>query len=169
MVCEFTVGRERFATAEPILQPILSRLTQVRECCVDLIDADSEAYAAVLAANRLPRQSDDERQSRRIAQAAALERAIEVPRSIARLAREIAGLDTTIAAHGNPRLLSDAAVSVVLAAAAAEAAAINVRVNLGDEVDADVRDPLVAELESLVSETRTIAADVTRRTGVSGR
>jgi methenyltetrahydrofolate cyclohydrolase len=67
--------------------------------------------------------------------AAARERTIEVPLDIVRSAAAVVALADQLAAHGNPNLRADAVVAAILAAAAAESAAILIAVNVEDQGD----------------------------------
>ncbi|HEV7652320.1 MAG TPA: cyclodeaminase/cyclohydrolase family protein [Actinophytocola sp.] len=90
-----------------------------------LADADAAAYTAVLAAYRLP--ADDPTRRRRIADA--LHTATEVPREVARAAREVALLADDLVERGNENLAGDARVAALLARAAAAAATALVEIN----------------------------------------
>ena len=61
---------------------------------------------------------------------AALQGAADVPLRIAEAALEVARLSMPAAEKGNPNAVSDAGVAVLLADAAAQSAALNVRINL---------------------------------------
>ncbi len=61
---------------------------------------------------------------------AALKGAVEVPLEIAEAAAEVARLSLPAAEKGNAYAVSDAAVAVVLADAAAQSAALNVKINV---------------------------------------
>jgi len=92
------------------------RADELRARLTALADEDAAAYSAVLAAPR------DQR-------AEAMVAATDVPREIAALATEVAGLAQGLAAGGNPNLLGDARVAEELAGAAARAAGVLVEIN----------------------------------------
>lgn len=111
-----------------------------RAAVLALADADAAAYAQVLAALRAPEGEPDRAQRVR----AALERAAEVPLRIARAGERVARIGAAVAAAGNPDLVGDVRVAVLLAEAAARAAAELVRINveaggLDAALDADAR------------------------------
>ncbi|OLF06148.1 hypothetical protein BLA60_32950 [Actinophytocola xinjiangensis] len=105
-----------------------TRAEELRALLEPLADADAAAYTAVLAARRLPR--DDPERPARIASAMAS--AIEVPRTVASAATEVADLAAALVATGNRNLVGDARVGELLARAAAEAATALVEINLSD-------------------------------------
>jgi len=100
----------------------------LRRRALTLADVDAAAYGRVLAAYRLPRDSDPEARRREIREA--LEGATAVPLEIAGLAADVAGLGNRLVASGNPNLEGDAAAAVHLARAAAHAAARLVELNV---------------------------------------
>jgi len=93
-----------------------------------LAQADSDAYDGVLAARRAPGQPAGRQRDERIS--AALARASEVPLEVAELGGRVAALAAEIAGRGNPAVRGDALTAARLAAAAAQAAAALVRINL---------------------------------------
>lgn len=104
------------------------RADALRAAVAPLADADAAAYAAYLAATRLPR--DDPGRGGAIA--AARQEAIAVPARIADLAGEVAALAADLARTGNPHLRGDATAAVHLAAAAATTAAELIAENVRD-------------------------------------
>jgi methenyltetrahydrofolate cyclohydrolase len=101
---------------------------RVREQVVALAERDAEAYQAVLAAFALPREPDPDVRRRQIRRT--LERAAQVPAEIAEAASEVATEAIEVAERGNPNLRGDALTAATLAAAAAQAAAELVRINV---------------------------------------
>jgi len=169
MVARLTLGRERYAAAETQMTETLSRAGAVRRELADLIDQDARAFEAVMAAYRLPRGTEDEKNSRRAAIEEATKQAAQVPLRVTELACEVLSLARTAAEHGNPNAVTDAGVAGHLALTAAEGAALNVRINLAGLKDDSYR----AETERRVEEhlrrardaARDIAAAVRQRMG----
>ncbi len=110
-----------------------------------LADRDAEAYAAVVAAGRLPAGTGRER-----ALAAANEMAAEVPLATAVSARQIAERSAVLRPIANPATASDLDTAEALAAAALRGAVANVRINLESFApDAPPRRRLAEELAKL--------------------
>jgi formiminotetrahydrofolate cyclodeaminase len=115
-----------------------------------LVDRDTQAYDAVVAAYRLSKGTDDEKAARKSAIAAALAGATEVPIETAEACLVVLKAAQEAAAHGNPSALSDARTGGVLAWAGVVGAAENVRINAvaqGDEAGA-----LVERIDDIVRE-----------------
>jgi formiminotetrahydrofolate cyclodeaminase len=167
MVANLTVGRPQYAAVEAQVREAQEEAERLRGELLRLMADDERAYAAVAAALKLPRSSDEERQARRQALQEALRGAAAPPLAMARICRRLLELAATVAEAGNPRLVSDAGVAALLAEAALRASAINVRVNL-----AQIRDPgfvqqTEAELDRLLAGTadrkEAVLATVERR------
>lgn len=100
------------------------------------VDADTQAFNAILAAGRLPKGTPAEQAARSLAQAQAQQRAIEVPLTVMRLSVEALELLVKVAEQGNPASVTDAGVGALAAHAAVRGARLNVDVNIRDLSDA---------------------------------
>jgi formiminotetrahydrofolate cyclodeaminase len=156
MVCELTVGRPQYQDVDPVARQVGAAAGELRATLLQAAEDDAAAYQAVADARRLPRETDDERAARKSAVSEATILATEVPLRIARLASEVCDLAATMAPIGNRNAVSDAGVAALLAAAAARAAALNVRINLpylpGDH---PLRDDAATQLASLDARVTT--------------
>ena len=112
------------------LDQVLRELRPSRDHLADLVDRDTEAYDAVVAAHRLPKGTPDEQAARTAAVQAALRGATEVPLDVMRACQAVVHEGTTVARHGNPAAASDVGVALELLVAALRGAAANVRANL---------------------------------------
>lgn len=130
MVCRFTVGRERFASAEAEVQRILDQAEAARLRLLDAIDADASAYGEVAAAYRLPRGNESEQSARAEAIRQASWSAAQPPLAVAEEAAALLELCRAAAPITNPMLASDVVTAEVLAVAALEGGAANVEANL---------------------------------------
>ncbi|WP_243793607.1 cyclodeaminase/cyclohydrolase family protein [Saccharopolyspora gloriosae] len=117
----------------------------LRQRATELAVADSDAYQAVLAAQR--RDADDPDRAAELADA--MSAAAAPPAALAALAEQVAVLAAEVAADATPALRGDALTAAALAAAAARGAAILVRINLiaadADLGAADAADAHAAE------------------------
>ena len=130
---------------------------------------DADAYGAVTAAYKLPKEPAEALEARTRAIAEALLGAALTPLETARQAAAVARLAATVGEKGNQNAVSDAGVAALLADAAVKGAAYNVRINLsalkgepGVSADAITRgEALVAEAQRIVSETAAVVKRVT--------
>jgi len=114
-----------------------------------LVDADTEAFNAIMAAIGLPKGSEAERQARAEALEAATRHAAELPLHTAERACSLFPWLGTVAAQGNPASASDAGVAALAAAAAVRGAALNVRINAVGLADKDAAAKLMARSREL--------------------
>jgi formiminotetrahydrofolate cyclodeaminase len=105
----------------------------LRRRAAPLAAEDARAYAEALTAMEAPLGTDAEERDAAIA--AALSRAAQLPLEIAEIAADTVALAATVADRGNDKVRGDAAAAAVLAAAAAQAAANLVAINLAANVD----------------------------------
>ena len=131
MVIAITLKSETYAASRPILEPIGARARAHRTDLSILVDRDAEAYDGVVAAYRMPKETDAEKALRKTARENALLYAAEIPLKTAELACAVVSLAADAAPHINPNAASDLLVAALLAEAALGGAAANVRINLG--------------------------------------
>jgi formiminotetrahydrofolate cyclodeaminase len=137
-----SLGKTRHDTDQDraALGAAAKRLHPLRDELASLVDRDSQAYASVIEALRLPSSTDAEKASRRDALDAAVRAATEAPlatmRACERALREVG----TVAASGAPAAASDVAVALELLKTAARGAAMNVEANLAAVKDANYAD-----------------------------
>jgi methenyltetrahydrofolate cyclohydrolase len=113
-----------------------SRLRPLRETLTSLIDQDSEAYQAVLAAYRHAKGTDAEVSARNAAIDTAMREATEVPLQTMRLCQQALRGAAVIAKNGNANAATDTGVGVHLLLASLRGAGMNVDVNTASVKDA---------------------------------
>ena len=130
MVGRLTVGREKYKDSWDVMQKVVDEGTDLSSRLLSLMEKDTEAFTAYMAARKLPKDTDTEKSARKKAiDDAALETA-KVPLSTMELCLKMVKIATTAAKFGNPNAVSDAGMAVMLAAAAAKGAQFNVLINL---------------------------------------
>lgn len=126
----------------------------------DLAQADADAYAAVVAARRLPKSDDAERAVRSAALRRAMAQAASAPLQIAEASAAVLQLAAELAPIGNRNAASDVGVAGELGAAAVRGALLNVRINL-PYLAAD--EPLRGSLPGETRRLEAIAASLADR------
>jgi formiminotetrahydrofolate cyclodeaminase len=163
MVTNLTIGKSAHAEHQEHAETILGQATAVRELAVALIAADAEAFNALMATYKLPKETDEQKAVRRAEIQRATAAAAEVPLQIARAGDEVIDLAAQLPGRSNPNVLSDVAVAASAAAAAVESAAINVEINLSGIKDKDVAGELagrLAQYEGAIARGRALVAEV---------
>ena len=135
-----------------------SRLRPLRETLTSLIDQDSEAYEAVLAAYRLPKGTDAEKAARRTAVEIAMRGATDVPLETMRACQQALRGARIVAKNGNANATTDTGVGIQLLLASLRGAGMNVDVNTDSITDAAYVARVRAERDELESEGTADAA-----------
>jgi methenyltetrahydrofolate cyclohydrolase len=166
MVVNLTKGKKAYEAHESHVHPIGEQAATLRRRAWDLAATDEAAFGEVMAAYRLPRQTDEERNARTVAIERATVAAAQPPLQVAAVAAAVIKLAASLPDRSNPNVLSDVGVAASLAVSALESAAINVEVNLGGLTDPDVRDSLRKELDGYLAAGelgRRVAGEVRAR------
>jgi formiminotetrahydrofolate cyclodeaminase len=124
-------------------------LTPIRDRLAEAIDADTAAYNAVVAAYRLPKATEAEKESRRGAVQRAMKAATDAPLGVMRLSSEALRRAAVVAAHGHAGAASDVGVATALLRAGFEGARLNVEINLGSIADAAYAEAVRNAVDSL--------------------
>lgn len=132
--------------------------TALSEDLTALVDRDSEAYDAVVAAYRLPKESDGEKRARSARIQDALMGATLAPLEVMRACASALGHAPAIAAGGNANASSDVHVAIELLAAGLAGAGRNVDINLEALKDADRAAAIRAESATLAAGAGRLAA-----------
>lgn len=162
MVCNLTIGREKYKDAEAEMKEILAKAEDLRGELLKQMDADSEAYGRLAETFKMPKATDEEKAARSAAIQAALVMATKVPLEIARLCGEVMSLCPAIAARGNKNAVSDVGVAVAMAEAGLCSAALNVKINLATIKDATFVEEMTRALASYTDGKSAFREEVLR-------
>ncbi len=140
MVCRLSLGRSDIAATDEELSEALERSKWLCARLLELVDEDTAAFDAVMAAVRMPKADETERTARGAALVEATLGAATVPLETLVMARQTLQLAASLAGRANPSAASDLGVAIQLARAGAEGGLLNVAINLaalpdGDDVD----------------------------------
>jgi glutamate formiminotransferase/formiminotetrahydrofolate cyclodeaminase len=152
MVASLTLSKEKYAASHEAVRPIAGLARRTRQELQRLAHEDSEAYDAVVAARRLPKDTPDQEKVRTRKTSEANRLAAEVPMRTARSAARLLAAMPELAKKGNPNAASDAGAAALLLEAAAHAALLNVAINLAGIDDAAFAADLKAESQRLSDE-----------------
>jgi len=161
MVAGLTIGKKKYAAVDAEMKEAALKAAAVGNELAALVKRDAEAYALVSEAYKLPKEPADAAARRAESVAGALTKAAEVPLETARAAVKVAELAALVAEKGNSNAVTDAGVAALLAHAAAQGAAYNVRVNVQAMDDKSKGQPLAREADQLVKKASELAARTT--------
>jgi formiminotetrahydrofolate cyclodeaminase len=135
-----------------------ARLRPLRDTLTSLIQQDSDAYAAVVEAMNLPKETDEQKRSRRSAIDAAMQQATDTPLDTMRCCQQALRGAVTVAASGNRNAASDTGAAVELLMAGLRSARMNVDINIRSLSDAAFVDRVRLERDALDAEASADAA-----------
>jgi methenyltetrahydrofolate cyclohydrolase len=160
MVCNLTIGKERFAGVEDEVKDLVAKADATRARLEKLLQDDTVAYNGVIAAYRMPKETEDDKAARHKAVQDGLVVAANVPLDICREALEVCRLSRTAARIGNPAAVTDAGIGAILGEAAAQGGALNVAINLTSIEDVAYVNATRAEIGQILSEAGALRAEV---------
>ena len=158
MVCNLTIGKEKFAQQEPEVKELLNEAEEVRQSLLALVEDDAAVFNSFMACYKLPKATEAEKAARTAAIRSAAKQAAEVPLAIARASYRALMLAERLVCIGNPGVITDGACSAILARAALRCAEYNVRINLGLTKDEEYNHGVQAELNNLLKNAEELEA-----------
>jgi formiminotetrahydrofolate cyclodeaminase len=162
MVADMSKTRTGAPEETADLADAASRLRPRREELEELIDRDSEAYGAVVAAYKMAKATEAEKDARRQAIQAAMTEATEVPLETMRVCQQALAGAVVVAEAGNRNAKSDVGVAIEFLLTGLRGGRMNVDINLESLSDsayvkrvATERDALMADGEADADRART--------------
>ena len=147
-------------SARPAMKSVGTEAQALKDWFLAAVDRDTEAFNEVLASMRMPKKTPEEIAARAGAVECANQGAAKVPLDV--LEATIRALELSLQAvkDGNPNSVSDAGVAGAAALAAAEGAALNVRINVPSLSDRSVAAEYVARQAGALARARDLAEQV---------
>lgn len=152
MVCRLTVGNSKYVEVQSEITGILSQADQLASelaCCVD---ADTEAFNKVMAAYKLPKATEIEKNARSEAIQQAMVAAARLPLGVAGNCLTVLSLAVRVLAIGNSNAASDASVAGLMAHAGLHGALYNVKINLSSIKDQTTQQDMQAKVAGIIAE-----------------
>ncbi|MFO8051059.1 MAG: glutamate formimidoyltransferase [Thermoplasmatota archaeon] len=135
MVCNLTVGKEKYRESWEELEQISKKVSKNRKRLLQLVDEDTNAFNDVISAFRMPKSTDEERSRRSDAIQVGYKKAISTPMETAEQCLEVLELSVPVSEKGNTNSISDVGVGAKMASSGLDGAIMNVRINLGSIKD----------------------------------
>lgn len=157
MVANLTIGRKKYVDVDALMQELAPKFKELQAKMIADIDRDSEAYNRVFSAFKLPKETDEEKATRKDAIQRETKFAAQVPMEVARAVAEILPAIAEVAHKGNQNAITDATVAMMCARNAVLGALLNVRINLTSITDQEFVKQMADEANQL--EQKAIAAE----------
>jgi methenyltetrahydrofolate cyclohydrolase len=146
MVGRYSDG-PKYADHAAAIGEVVSSADSLRAECLDLVDADATAFGSVAAAYALPRDTQEQKDARSAAIAAALIIAARPPADVIAAAARLTDMAEELARVANRNVLGDVAAAAEAIRAAAATARILVEANLPGITDQAARDQYAVAVE----------------------
>ena len=157
MVAHLSFGKKKYeALSDDVKAKFVANfdeLLKIKNELNDLIDRDSEAYNTVMAAYKLPKETDEEKAARNVEIQKSLKYAIQTPYDIVVLSGKAISLLGEILANGNQNAITDIGVGTMLLMVGLEGGILNVKVNLSSIKDT----AYVEKINKEISEIKAVA------------
>jgi glutamate formiminotransferase/formiminotetrahydrofolate cyclodeaminase len=160
MVAALTWSKVGFEAARPGMRAVGMEAQSLKDSFLVAVDRDTEAFNAVLAATRLPKNTPEDVAARAGEVERANQLAMKVPLEVLEATIRALELALQVARDGSPHSVSDAGVAGAAALAAAEGAALNVRINAPSLTDRSVATEFLSRQVAALARARELADQV---------
>jgi glutamate formiminotransferase/formiminotetrahydrofolate cyclodeaminase len=160
MVGWMTYGKRRFEDKDAVMRRLIPPLHEAMKDLIPLIDEDTRAFDAYMAALALPRDSPERQAARDRGVQEALRGAVAVPLRVMRSGDRCWDAMLELARHGNIASRSDLEVGARSLEAGIWGAWRNVVTNLGSLQDAEFEAQVAAEAQLLTQRARDAVREV---------
>ena len=161
MVANLSATKGKQAANYEPLAAVAERGQAVKDTLIAGVDADTSAFDGVIAALRMPKDSDEQRATRDAALESGYRAATVVPLATVEQCRDALAVCSEMAGMMDSVMASDVGSGALLAQAGARAAAYNVRINLKEIPDETFCSETGEALNTLLGECDSLAATVT--------
>lgn len=144
MVANLTIGKKGYEEQEGLMKYAVSEIEKIEKRFLSLAKEDEDAFNEISASWRLPKETEQEKKTRKDSIRAATLNAMKPPWAIASAAVTVLEISNKLIETGNKNAISDAACSAEFALATVRSALHNVRINL-----AGIKDPETVENENM--------------------
>ena len=160
MVARLTEGKKKWAEGHEVAQYVISESQVGMAEAMRLAEIDAEAFESVMAAYRLPRDTEDQKTERTKSIRNATIGAAEAPLATASGARKLLSSLEKLCVSCNANALTDLASASELSLSAVKMAAMNVRINL-EFIEGDDVDRLASQINKVVHKSTASAESIT--------
>jgi len=162
MVGWMTYGKRKFESQDPVMRRLIPPLHEAMKALLPMIDRDTRAFDAYLAAVGMPKDTAREKAARHAAMQEGLKAAVHVPLEVMRTGDRCWEPMKEMAAHGNPASRSDLEVGARALETGIWGASRNVAINLPGLEDEAFRRTVSDEAEALAARAAAMRDEVLR-------
>jgi glutamate formiminotransferase/formiminotetrahydrofolate cyclodeaminase len=160
MVCNLTIGKEKYKNVEKEIIKSLEKIEKIRIELTDLIDLDTNAFNDVIKAFKMPKTTKEEIEKRKNAIQKGYKNATMIPLKTAKTCQNILPIAKLLADKGNKNSITDVAVSAIMANTGVKSAILNVKINLGSITDKKYVKKISKELNNIEKNAENQTKDI---------
>lgn len=156
MVCNLTIGKAGYEEVDERMRAIDAEAGAARAELLDVADRDATAFDGVMAAFKMPKETDAQKAERSQAIQSGYEAAAVVPMECARKAAALMSLADEVTRTGNAQAASDGSSAAQCLSAAVWCATYNVEINAAALKDQGKAQALRDEVSALRASTQAL-------------
>lgn len=164
MVAHLTFDKKKYKELpeeeQIIFKNAFEEIDDYRKVLEELVDKDTEAYNLVMAAYKLPKENDVEKEIRKIAIEKNLKLAIETPLEICKISKKTLKALKIILKYGNKNAITDLGVSAILLYSGIEGGILNVKVNLAGLDDERFKMETINQLDEILVASKELKDEI---------
>lgn len=150
MVCSLTIGKKGYEASGNELNSGLQKSKSLADSLLKRVDLDTEAFNGVMAAFKMPKETDQDKAARTEAIQRGYREAVQSPLGIASECLDVLRISERLLGRTNTNALSDLGVAAQQAYAGLEGAVMNVKINL----------PSIKDAKFVAATSSTVAAQL---------
>ncbi len=162
MVARLTIGKKKYVDVQSRMEDLIIQAEQLRAELSAAVIKDSQAFDKVMAAFKLPKNTEGEQQTRVQAIQDATIEAARLPLSAAKSAIQVMKYALEAASLGNTNAISDAASGFFLAKAGLQGSSLNVRINTISIHDQQLVKSLLSEVKELSDQALKLETQINK-------
>ncbi|MGL5209924.1 cyclodeaminase/cyclohydrolase family protein [Cetobacterium sp.] len=164
MVAHLTFDKKKYKELPEeekiIFKNAFEEIDDYRKVLEELVDKDTEAYNLVMAAYKLPKENDAEKEIRKITIEKNLKLAIETPLEICKISKKTLKALKIILKYGNKNAITDLGVSAILLYSGIEGGILNVKVNLAGLDDERFKMETINQLDEILVASKELKDEI---------
>ena len=164
MVAHLTFDKKKYKELpegeQIIFKNAFEEIDDYRKVLEELVDKDTEAYNLVMAAYKLPKENDVEKEIRKITIEKNLKLAIETPLEICKISKKTLKALKIILKYGNKNAITDLGVSAILLYSGIEGGILNVKVNLAGLDDERFKMETINQLDEILVTSKELKDEI---------
>ena len=108
----------------------MEQIKTIKDSLIDIIDKDAESFNFFMEAMKMPKDTEEEKENRKIAISEASKKAVEVPFNALKYCYELIPLFDIIIKYGSSNVITDIVSAYVLVFACAKGCVLNININI---------------------------------------